>query len=61
VTGLAVSSTIGEQNFKFTNNPGKGSGSDGIAPQCNGNDYQFRTDIDAAQDFVLPHLNFTPN
>ena len=91
VTGLAVSNTIGEQNFKFTNNPGKGSGSGGtcsgdsggpaffidpatgaetsvvmavnsygIAPQCNGNDYQFRTDIDAAQDFVLPYLNFTP-
>lgn len=91
VTGLAVSSTIGEQNFKFTNNPGKGSGSGGtcsgdsggpafyidpatgaetsivmavnsygIAPQCNGNDYQFRTDIDAAQDFVLPYLNFEP-
>lgn len=92
VTGLAVSSVIGEQNFKFTNNPGKGSGSGGtcsgdsggpaffidpvtgaetnivmavnsygIAPQCNGNDYQFRTDIDAAQDFVLPHLDFTPD
>jgi hypothetical protein len=92
VTGLAVSSTIGEQNFKFTNNPGKGGGpggtcsgdsggpaffidpatgaetnivmavnSYGIAPQCNGNDYQFRTDIDAAQDFVLPHLDFVPN
>jgi hypothetical protein len=92
VTGLAVSSTIGEQNFKFTNNPGKGSGSGGtcsgdsggpaffidpvtgaetnivmavnsygIAPLCNGNDYQFRTDIDAAQDFVLPHLDFTPD
>jgi hypothetical protein len=91
VTGLAVSNTIGEQNFKFTNNPGKGSGSGGtcsgdsggpafyidpvtgaetnivmavnsygIAPQCNGNDYQFRTDIDDAQDFVLPYLNFTP-
>jgi hypothetical protein len=92
VTGLAVSNVIGEQNFKFTNNPGKGSGSGGtwsgdsggpaffldpvtgaetsivmavnsygIAPQCNGNDYQFRTDIDAAQDFVLPHLDFTPD
>jgi hypothetical protein len=92
VTGLAVSNVIGEQNFKFSNNPGKGSGSGGtcsgdsggpaffidpvtraetsivmavnsygIAPQCNGNDYQFRTDIDAAQDFVLPHLDFTPD
>lgn len=92
VTGLAVSDTIGEQNFKFTNNPGKGSGSGGtcsgdsggpafyidpasglethivmainsfgIAPNCNGNDYQFRTDIGAAQDFVLPYLNFVPD
>lgn len=33
----------------------------GIAPNCNGNDYQFRTDIAAAQDFVIPHLNFVPN
>jgi pimeloyl-ACP methyl ester carboxylesterase len=87
-----IGDTIGEQNFKFTNNPGNGGGpggtcsgdsggpaffidpltgaetsivmavnSYGIAPQCNGNDYQFRTDIDAAQDFVLPHLNFEPN
>ena len=92
VTGLAVSDTIGEQNFKFTNNPGKGGGpggtcsgdsggpaffinpatgaetsivmavnSYGIAPQCNGNDYQFRTDIEDAQDFVIPYLNFVPN
>jgi hypothetical protein len=92
ITGLAVSSTIGEQNFKLTNNPGKGSGSGGtcsgdsggpaffidplsgaetsivmavnsygIAPNCNGNDYQFRTDIGAAQDFVLPLLNFVPD
>lgn len=92
VTGLAVSSTIGEQNFKFSNNPGQGGGpggtcsgdsggpafyidpvsgaetstvmavnSYGIAPKCNGNDYQFRTDIGAAQTFVLPYLNWTPN
>jgi secreted trypsin-like serine protease len=92
VTGLDVSNTIGEQNFKFTNNPGQGGGpggtcsgdsggpafyidpstgsetstvmavnSYGIAPKCNGNDYQFRTDIDAAQDFVLPYLSWQPN
>jgi len=30
----------------------------GIAPLCNGNDYQFRTDIEAAQDFVLPYLSW---
>jgi hypothetical protein len=88
VTGLAVGDTIGEQNFKFSNNPGKGGGpggtcsgdsggpaffidpqtktetnvvmavnSYGIAPQCNGNDYQFRTDIETAQDFVRPYLD----
>jgi hypothetical protein len=88
VTGMAVGDTIGEQNFKFTNNPGKGGGpggtcsgdsggpaffidpqtntetnvvmavnSYGIAPNCNGNDYQFRTDIETAQDFVLPYLD----
>jgi len=88
VTGLAVGNTIGEQNFKFSNNPGKGGGpggtcsgdsggpaffinpqtntetnvvmavnSYGIAPQCNGNDYQFRTDIETAQDFVRPYLD----
>jgi len=92
VTGLAVGDTIGDQNFKFSNNPGKGGGpggtcsgdsggpafyidpqtnaetstvmavnSYGIAPNCNGNDYQFRTDIEAAQDFVRPHLGYTPN
>lgn len=92
VTGLSVSSTIGEQNFKFTNNPGNGGGpggtcsgdsggpafyidpasgeetnivmavnSYGIAPKCNGNDYQFRTDIEAAQNFVIPYLSFQPN
>lgn len=92
VTGLAVSDTIGKQNFKFSNNPGKGGGpggtcsgdsggpaffidpvtgaetsivmavnSYGIAPKCNGNDYQFRTDIDAAQEFVVPLLNYEPD
>ena len=91
VTGLAVSDTIGEQNFKFTNNPGKGGGtggtcsgdsggpafyidpatgaetnvvmavnSYGIAPNCNGNDYQFRTDIPTAQDFLLEHIGHEP-
>lgn len=33
----------------------------GIAPKCNGNDYQFRTDIADALDFVTPYLGFTPN
>jgi hypothetical protein len=28
----------------------------GIAPNCNGNDYQFRTDSQAAQDFLDPYL-----
>jgi len=32
----------------------------GIAPLCNGTDYQFRTDIEAAQDFVVPLLGWTP-
>ena len=32
----------------------------GIAPNCNGNDYQFRTDIDDAQSFVIPYLTWTP-
>jgi hypothetical protein len=92
VTGLEHGNTIGAQNFKFTNNPGQGSGSGGtcsgdsggpafyidpssgeetnivmavnsygIAPKCNGNDYQFRTDIGTAQDFVLSHINWSPN
>jgi hypothetical protein len=29
----------------------------GIAPKCNGNDYQFRTDIADALDFVTPYLD----
>lgn len=32
----------------------------GIAPKCNGNDYQFRTDIADALDFVTPYLDYTP-
>jgi len=91
VTGLVNGNTIGDQNFKFTNNPGQGCGSGGtcsgdsggpalyidpstgeetnvvmavnsygIAPNCNGNDYQFRTDIDDAQSFVIPYLTWTP-
>ena len=92
ITGLAVGDTIGAQNFKMTNNPGKGGGpggtcsgdsggpaffidpvtgaetnivmavnSYGIAPNCNGNDYQFRTDIPTAQDFLLEHIGFEPD
>ena len=30
----------------------------GIAPNCNGNDYQFRTDIPTAQDFLLEYIGF---
>ena len=33
-----------------------GVNSYGIAPLCNGNDYQFRTDTAAAQDFVNTYL-----
>jgi hypothetical protein len=33
-----------------------GINSYGIAPNCNGNDYQFRTDIAATLDFVGPYL-----
>jgi hypothetical protein len=33
-----------------------GVNSYGIAPLCNGNDYQFRTDTAAALDFVSPYL-----
>lgn len=82
---------LGEQNFQFTNNPGKGSGSGGtcsgdsggpafwidpatgtetnivmavnsysITPNCAGTDYQFRTDIEAAQSFVVPYLTWRP-
>jgi hypothetical protein len=32
----------------------------GIAPNCNGNDYQFRTDIADALEFVTPYLGFMP-
>jgi hypothetical protein len=92
VTGLEHGSVLGHQNFRFTNNPGKGSGSGGtcsgdsggpafwidpdsgeetnivmavnsygIAPKCNGNDYQFRTDIQEAQDFVNSWIGWTPD
>ncbi|MBI5157569.1 MAG: trypsin-like serine protease [Acidimicrobiia bacterium] len=37
-----------------------GVNSFGIAPLCNGNDYQFRTDTAAAQDFVTPYLTWRP-
>jgi hypothetical protein len=91
VANLEHSAVGGTQNFQFTNNPGKGSGSGGtcsgdsggpafwidpatgaetnvvmavnsysITPNCNGTDYQFRTDIDAAQEFVLPYLDWQP-
>ncbi len=91
VANLGHSNTGGTQNFQFTNNPGKGSGSGGtcsgdsggpafwidpttgaetstvmavnsysITPNCNGTDYQFRTDIEEAQDFVLPYLQWQP-
>ena len=32
----------------------------GIAPNCTGTDYQFRTDTETAQDFVNAHINFVP-
>lgn len=32
-----------------------------ITPKCNGTDYQFRTDIEAAQSFVRPYLGWTPS
>lgn len=86
VANMGKGALIGEQQFMFTNNPGKGSGSGGscfgdsggpafwidpstgeetnivmavtswgITP-CVGVDYQFRTDIEAAQDFVRQFL-----
>lgn len=91
VANLGNGSVLGEQNFQFTNNPGKGSGSGGtcsgdsggpafwidpetgnetntvmavnsysITPKCNGTDYQFRTDIETALDFVIPYLPWEP-
>lgn len=91
VANLERGAVLGEQNFQFTNNPGRGSGSGGtcsgdsggpafwidpstgaetnvvmavnsysITPKCNGTDYQFRTDIETAQDFVIPYLGWTP-
>lgn len=32
-----------------------------ITPKCNGNDYQFRTDIADALNFVTPYLGFMPS
>ena len=81
VTNGGQSGVAGPQNFQFTNNPGRGSGSGGtcsgdsggpafwiedgaetttvmavnsytITPQCNGTDYQFRTDTVTAQAFL---------
>lgn len=91
IANLENGNVLGEQNFQFTNNPGKGSGSGGtcsgdsggpafwidpqsgaetnivmavnsysITPKCNGTDYQFRTDIATAQDFVNDYLDWTP-
>lgn len=91
VANLERGAVLGEQNFQFTNNPGKGSGVGGtcsgdsggpafwidpqtgeetnivmavnsytITPNCNGTDYQFRTDIETALDFVIPYLSYTP-
>lgn len=31
-----------------------------ITPRCNGTDYQFRTDIETAQGFVIPYLTWQP-
>lgn len=87
IINTGQSANAGDQNFVYTNNPGKGTGvggtcsgdsggpafwvdpatgestnvivgvnSYGIAPLCNGNDYQFRTDTAAAQDFVNFYL-----
>jgi hypothetical protein len=91
VANLEHSAVGGTQNFQFTNNPGKGSGSGGtcpgdsggpafwidpvtgvetnvvmavnsysITPNCNGTDCQFRTDIEAAREFVRPYLDWQP-
>ena len=88
VSTMENGATLGEQNFKFTNSPGKGHGVGGtcsgdsggpafwvdpatgletnvvmavnsysITKLCNGNDYQFRTDIAETLDFVSPYLN----
>jgi hypothetical protein len=32
-----------------------------VTPNCNGNDYQFRTDIADALNFVTPYLSYTPS
>jgi len=88
VANLENGNVLGEQNFQFTNSPGKGNGvggtcsgdsggpafwvdpatgretnivmavnSYGIAPLCNGVDYQQRTDIPVTLDFVTPYLH----
>lgn len=31
-----------------------------VTPQCNGTDYQFRTDIETALEFVMPYLAWEP-
>lgn len=87
IINTGQSANAGEQNFVYSNSPGKGNGvggtcsgdsggpafwvdpatgeptnlivgvnSYGIAPNCNGNDYQFRTDTSAALDFVSRYL-----
>lgn len=87
IINTGQSANAGDQNFVYSNSPGKGNGvggtcsgdsggpafwidpatgqptnlivgvnSYGIAPNCNGNDYQFRTDTAAALDFVNPYL-----
>lgn len=87
IINTGQSANAGDQNFVYSNSPGKGNGvggtcsgdsggpafwvdpatgaptnlivgvnSYGIAPNCNGNDYQFRTDTSAALDFVNQYL-----
>lgn len=87
IINTGQSANAGDQNFVYSNSPGKGNGvggtcsgdsggpafwvdpatgeptnlivgvnSYGIAPNCNGNDYQFRTDTAAALDFVNQYL-----
>jgi hypothetical protein len=87
IINTGQSANAGDQNFVYSNSPGKGNGvggtcsgdsggpafwvdpatgeptnlivgvnSYGIAPNCNGNDYQFRTDTAAALDFVNSYL-----
>lgn len=94
IINTGASANVGDQNFMYTNNPGRGVGpggtcsgdsggpafwidpatrettniiigvnSYGIAPLCNGNDYQFRTDTAVALNFiddVTDGLTWTP-